>query len=422
VFTVDAPSEHGQDDPPRRLTVPSGPYARRAGDDDDDRPGGGQTRGGVPGALAVAGLASLGAGAIHATAAGAHGEHRATAVAFVAIALAQLGWGALALLRSNRLVTLAGAAVNAVAVGGWVLAKTSGISFVAGLEEAESAQFADSVAAALGIVAVVGALVALGAKAPAIGRPRPWLAGVAAVASLGLAVPAMVQTGGHSHAGGHDEMAAGGAHDHGTPSARPAVPYMGTKPVDLGGVPGVTADEQARAEALVEETIDVLPQFADVDSLDEKGYFSIGDAASGDEHFINWNLINDDVLIDPNQPESLVFEPQPDGSKKLVAAMFMMPDGSKLEDAPDIGGPLTQFHIHDDLCFNNDPVAARLVSITRVGGPCPAGTSKFDPAPMIHVWITPHPCGPFAALEGIGGGQIAAGETRLCDTAHGHGG
>jgi hypothetical protein len=38
---------------------------------------------------------------------------------------------------------------------------------------------------------------------------------------------------------------------------------------------------------------------------------------------------------------------------------------------------------------------------------------------MVHVWITPHPCGPFAALEGIGGGQIKAGETRLCDTAHG---
>ena len=40
---------------------------------------------------------------------------------------------------------------------------------------------------------------------------------------------------------------------------------------------------------------------------------------------------------------------------------------------------------------------------------------------MLHVWITPHPCGPFAALEGVGAGQIKEGETRLCDTAHGHG-
>ncbi len=38
---------------------------------------------------------------------------------------------------------------------------------------------------------------------------------------------------------------------------------------------------------------------------------------------------------------------------------------------------------------------------------------------MIHVWTVAHPCGPFAALEGIGAGQIKPGETRLCDHAHG---
>jgi hypothetical protein len=38
---------------------------------------------------------------------------------------------------------------------------------------------------------------------------------------------------------------------------------------------------------------------------------------------------------------------------------------------------------------------------------------------MIHVWIVPRPCGPFAALEGIGGGQVAAGQTVACDHVHG---
>jgi len=406
--------EHLEEPPSRRPTVPSGSSARRFDEDEDGR----RPRG-VPAALAVAGLASLGAGAIHASAAAAHGEHRAAVVAFVAVALAQLVWGAYALVRSNRLLVLAGAAVNAAAVGGWVLAKTSGIGFVSGLESSEPAQFADTAAAVLGAVAVVGAVVALGARVRAISLPRPWLTGVAAVAAVGLTVPAMVATGGHSHADGHGH--GGDAHDHGTPAAQPASPYMGTKPVDLGGVPGVSAEEQARAESLVERAIDELPQFADVNTLAEKGYYSIGDAFTGDEHFINWNLINDGVLLDPSQPESLVYEPQPDGTKKLVAAMFMMPDGSTLDDAPNIGGPLTQWHIHDNLCFNNDPVSPRLTSVTDSGGSCPAGTTKFDPSPMIHVWITPHPCGPFAALEGVGGGQIAPGETRLCDTAHGHG-
>lgn len=38
---------------------------------------------------------------------------------------------------------------------------------------------------------------------------------------------------------------------------------------------------------------------------------------------------------------------------------------------------------------------------------------------MIHVWTVSHPCGPFAALEGVGAGQIHEGEERLCDHAHG---
>jgi hypothetical protein len=38
---------------------------------------------------------------------------------------------------------------------------------------------------------------------------------------------------------------------------------------------------------------------------------------------------------------------------------------------------------------------------------------------MIHVWITSHPCGPFAALEGVGAGAIKPGEQRWCDHVHG---
>ena len=38
---------------------------------------------------------------------------------------------------------------------------------------------------------------------------------------------------------------------------------------------------------------------------------------------------------------------------------------------------------------------------------------------MIHVWITPTPCGPFAALEGVGAGTVLEGEERWCDHAHG---
>ena len=40
---------------------------------------------------------------------------------------------------------------------------------------------------------------------------------------------------------------------------------------------------------------------------------------------------------------------------------------------------------------------------------------------MVHVWIAPHECGPFAALEGHGAGQVATTGARadLCST-HDH--
>jgi hypothetical protein len=99
--------------------------------------------------------------------------------------------------------------------------------------------------------------------------------------------------------------------------------------------------------------------------------------------------------------------------------MYMLPTSLSLDDVPDIGGALMQWHIHDNLCYTADPDAPKVAGITDANGNCRAGLVKFAPAPMIHVWIVPHECGPFASLEGIGAGQIAEGEQRLCDHAHG---
>ena len=99
--------------------------------------------------------------------------------------------------------------------------------------------------------------------------------------------------------------------------------------------------------------------------------------------------------------------------------MYMLPFGSKFTDVPDVGGPLTQWHVHQNLCLTNDPTQKIVAGLTSPGGGCPPGTSKAGNTPMLHVWTIPNRCGPFAALEGIGGGEIAPGETRLCDTAHG---
>ena len=206
-----------------------------------------------------------------------------------------------------------------------------------------------------------------------------------------------------------------------TAAAVATKPYDPTQPIDLGGVPGVTPEQQAAAENLVALNVVRLPQWSDYKVAEAAGYHSIGDGLTGYEHFIKWDLINDDVALDPDQPESLVYQPQPDGSKKLVSAMYFLPETVALTDVPDIGGALMQWHIHDNLCFTDDPVQPLVRGVTNSAGQCPAPLVKHPPAPMIHVWITPNKCGPFAALEGVGAGQIADGETRLCDAAHGTG-
>jgi hypothetical protein len=210
-------------------------------------------------------------------------------------------------------------------------------------------------------------------------------------------------------------------HGHGAAAEPQAVakPYDPNLPIDLGGTPGVTPQQQAAAENLIAVNLVDLPQWSDYRVAEAAGFRSIGDGFTGHEHFVQWDWINDDVALDPDFPESLVFEPQPDGSKKLVSAMYMLPTSVSLADVPDIGGPLMQWHIHDNLCYSNDPEQPRVSGITDANGNCSPGLVKHDPAPMIHVWITSHPCGPFASLEGVAAGQIAPGEERLCDEAHG---
>jgi hypothetical protein len=222
------------------------------------------------------------------------------------------------------------------------------------------------------------------------------------------------------------------AHDDGHAVADPAqsaqsalaaaqpVPYDPDRPIDLSGTPGVTPEQQAFAENLVASTLVGLPQWADTTTAVEAGFHSIGDAGSGYEHYVQWDWIDDEVWLDPDHPESLVYRVADDGTRTLASAMYMLPNSTPLEDVPDWGGALMQWHVHSDLCFDvSDPEVPRVGGLTDSAGECTAPLVRFGEAPMIHVWIVPHECGPFAALEGVGAGQVATGEIHRCDHAHG---
>jgi hypothetical protein len=190
--------------------------------------------------------------------------------------------------------------------------------------------------------------------------------------------------------------------------------------VDLSGIYGVTPAEQHRAEALLKESIEVLPHWANVATAAKEGFHSIGDGLTGDEHWIHWDWINDNDYLDPHHPEALVYHVDPSGKRTIEAAMFILPNRFNFHNIPDWYGTLVQFHIHDNLCFTNDPVAPQVAGITSDNGPCNPPLVNFHPNVMMHVWIRPNPCGPFAALEGVGAGQTAPGTVRACDRQHGN--
>lgn len=376
-------------------------------------------------------LAGLGAAAIHFGFAPSHLEESTShGVFFLTVAWLQVAGALAAGWRPGRAAYLAAAALNAGVIAVWVLARTAGIS-----GDVEAFGFADILATSLEGIVVIGSLAAAGHRLPAW-SPSPGRAaapfGISAVAVAALVSASMAPSlSGHDHdEAGHGSAPEAAAHDHGDTShgdrahdmagmdmgEQPVVvAYDPEKPVDLGGTPGVTAKQQAEAENLVGATLLGLPQWSDSAVAEADGFHSIGDGATGTEHLVNTTYMQDDVFFDPDRPESLVYETGT-GKRVLAAAMYMVKPGTPLTDVPKLGGKLIQWHTHGNLCYGAN---GRLAGLTDENGDCRQGTVKPVETPMIHVWIRANECGPFAALEGIGAGKIAEGETRLCDHEHG---
>lgn len=366
-----------------------------------------------------AGLASAGAGVIHLVAAGMHAEHPVLARIFVILGAVQVIAGLVLALGARRPAASIVVAVNVVAVGGWALTRTVGIPWVHGLEGAEWPQLADTLCVALAAIALVLAIVVLlrGARpAPRVGLVLPGA--LVSVVSVAAMLTGVAHVHSHEEGGGHVHGESAAGHGHGADTSTWPRPFDPDQPVDFGGVPGVTPEQQARAETLVASTLQDLPQFGDVTAVGALGFTSIGDADSGFEHYINSAYLRDDAFLDPNKPESLVYQVDGD-NRTLVAAMFATNEMSLTDPKlVDWGGPLMQWHVHDNLCWSLEGV---VVGVKDVDGNCPTSSVNIlGDIPMVHVWITRNECGPFAALEGHSAGQVAGEGPRVDQCAANH--
>jgi hypothetical protein len=161
--------------------------------------------------------ASLGAGAIHASAVSDHTEHSAQLVFFIAVAALQVGWALAVWRRASWPLLAGGAALNFVVMVVWILSRTVGLSGVPGAEHAQPLGLKDGVATVLELVLVAG----VGSLIPEAGRRLRLASGAMAswvtIASIGTLTAAGLAAPGHHHdeKGHADEgtgLAASGPH------------------------------------------------------------------------------------------------------------------------------------------------------------------------------------------------------------------
>ncbi|MGH9133557.1 MAG: hypothetical protein ACRDZZ_06450, partial [Ilumatobacteraceae bacterium] len=148
------------------------------------------------GGLSIAAIASAGAGVVHVAAGASHSDATTLAVLFVVLAIAQLEAAVAGLVRPGTITAGAVALVNLGAVAAWLTTRFVGISWIDGLQQAEDPALADTIAAVLAGVAVVGAASHFGTRdesRPARALPITAVAAVAAA----LTIPAVVDATSH---------------------------------------------------------------------------------------------------------------------------------------------------------------------------------------------------------------------------------
>ena len=142
-----------------------------------------------------------------------------------------------------------------------------------------------------------------------------------------------------------------------------------------------TVSQQAAADRLVAETTATLAKYTSLSAATAAGYTPATNPDGYLVHYANWGIAKTDGF-DPSSPAFLMYANTVDGPK-LLGAMYLGP--APCTPGPDVGGPLTQWHAHDNLCLSD----GRVVGKTSSSGTCAAGVHNTNTYFMLHVWTEP---------------------------------
>jgi hypothetical protein len=161
-----------------------------------------------------------------------------------------------------------------------------------------------------------------------------------------------------------------------------------------------TAAELEAANKLYTETRAAVARYADLKAALAAGYVPMEPTDLEIVHYVNRAYMVDADILDPQHVQSLIYFNGKSGTR-LIGAMYIMPRRGM--EGPQIGGPLTVWHQHSNICFDN--VTGMAVAFAHSGffdsnekaGACPRGSTNKTTPLMLHVWIVDNPDGPFAS-------------------------
>jgi hypothetical protein len=147
-----------------------------------------------------------------------------------------------------------------------------------------------------------------------------------------------------------------------------------------------TSQQVLRATEYVQATSAAVAKYKNLSTALAAGYVPITSTSYPVVHYLNFQYMNHQDLMNPNTVDSLVYATTPYGPV-LVAAMYLMPGPG---DGPMPYGCLMQWHAHTNLCSSDTGQIDGLQ-------PCGAGSHADPTTPyMTHVWQVPVAGGPLA--------------------------
>jgi hypothetical protein len=142
-----------------------------------------------------------------------------------------------------------------------------------------------------------------------------------------------------------------------------------------------TAAQQAAANQLVAQTKATLARYSSLSAATAAGYVPATNPKGYTVHYANWRAAKGDGF-DASNPAFLIYANTVHGPV-LMGAMYLGP--APCTPGPDIGGSLTQWHAHDNLCLSG----GRVVGRTTGSGTCASGVHNSNTYFMLHVWTEP---------------------------------